>query len=65
MNSRYVICSITSMRVADAAGPEGVPDAVDLALEVSGDHTSQGIHGAVSAPEKAGLPPTTVASPTG
>jgi hypothetical protein len=26
--------------VADATGPEGVPDAVDLALEVSGDHTS-------------------------
>jgi len=25
-------------RVGDAAGPEGIPDAVDLALEVTGDH---------------------------
>jgi len=25
-------------RVGDATGPEGVPDAVDLALEVTGDH---------------------------
>jgi hypothetical protein len=31
--------------VADAPGPEGVPDAVDLALEVSGDHPSQSSQG--------------------
>ena len=28
-------------RVGDAAGPEGVPDAVDLALELTGDHARQ------------------------
>jgi hypothetical protein len=27
-------------RVRDAAGPEGVPDAVDLVLDVAGDHLS-------------------------
>ncbi len=29
-------------RVADAAGPEGVPNPVDLALQVTDDHASQG-----------------------
>jgi hypothetical protein len=30
-------------RVGDAAGPEGVPDLVDLALDVAGDHL-EGLH---------------------
>ena len=32
-------------RVADAPRPEGIPDAVDLALELSGDHPSQSSQG--------------------
>ena len=31
MNSRNVICSIHLDRVVDAAGPERIPDPVDLA----------------------------------
>ena len=40
MNSRYVSCSMTETGFRDATGPHGVPDLIDLGLQLTRDHDS-------------------------